>query len=113
MPSAPTIIALDVSGSRTLLRLVCDGVPGSGAEVANGGRLAPAYWAEVLDAAVRLAAGREKVDPSDMEIDIIRKSFGVPESAEPQRKQVASTNPKSKRVIIWHVVEVQWVEVRQ
>lgn len=59
MPDAPTVLALDVSGSRTLLRLVRDGLPGDGAEVANGGRLAPAYWAEVLDAAVGLAAGRD------------------------------------------------------
>lgn len=61
----------------------------------------------------RLAAGREKVDPSDMEVDIVRSTFGVPDSAEPQRKQVASTNRKSGRVIIWHVVEVSWTEVRQ
>lgn len=49
------VLALDVSGSRTLMRCVAaDGALGAGAEVPNAGRPAPAYWADVLHAALDL-----------------------------------------------------------
>ena len=58
----------------------------------------------------RLALGRESVPPSDDEVAICRRSFGVPEATDPSRKQVMRTNSKTNKSIVWHIAELEWIE---
>jgi hypothetical protein len=54
--------------------------------------------------------GREGVYPSDTEIEICRKAFGVPDAAELARRTAPFRHPKSHRVITYYVAELTWVE---
>lgn len=58
----------------------------------------------------RLAMAREGVYPSDMEVEIVRTAFDVPEAAEEARSDKQYTHPKTKRVINYRRVEVTWQE---
>lgn len=59
----------------------------------------------------RLALGRPDVPPSDDEIASCRRAFGVPEGTEHTAVQSKSrTNPKTKVVSTWYVVDMYWFE---
>ena len=59
----------------------------------------------------RLALGRNDLAPSDDEIAICRKAFGVPEGTEHTAVQSKSRySEKSKIVSNWHIVEMYWYE---
>ena len=59
----------------------------------------------------RLALGRSDVEPSDEEVAICRKAFGVPEGTEHTAVQSKSRySEKSKIVSNWHIVEMYWFE---
>ena len=59
----------------------------------------------------RLALGRQDVGPSDQEIAICRKAFGVPEGTEHSAVQNKSrVNMKSRIVSTWYIVEMYWYE---
>jgi len=59
----------------------------------------------------RLALGRQDVAPSEDEIAICRRAFGVPEGTEHAAVQSKSrTNPKTKVVSTWYVVDMYWYE---
>ena len=58
----------------------------------------------------RLAMAREGVYPSDMEVEIVRNAFDVPEAAEEARSEKQYTHPKTKRTINYRRVEVTWQE---
>ena len=59
----------------------------------------------------RLALGRVDVAPSEDEIAICRKAFGVPEGTEHTAVQSKSRySEKSKIVSNWHIVEMYWYE---
>jgi len=58
----------------------------------------------------RLALGREAVQPSDDEVAICRRSFGVPDAAEPTRRQAVRTNSKTRKSTVWHIAELEWRE---
>ena len=59
----------------------------------------------------RLALGRNEVAPSEDEIAICRKAFGVPEGTEHTAVQSKSRySEKSKIVSNWHIVEMYWYE---
>lgn len=59
----------------------------------------------------RLALGRPDVAPSEDEIAICRKAFGVPEGTEHTAVQSKSRySEKSKIVSNWHIVEMYWYE---
>jgi len=59
----------------------------------------------------RLALGRTDVAPSEDEIAICRKAFGVPEGTDhAEVKSKSRINKKSKIVTNWHIVEMYWYE---
>lgn len=58
----------------------------------------------------RLAMAREGGYPSDMEVEIVRNAFDVPEAAEEARSEKQYTHPKTKREINYRRVEVTWQE---
>lgn len=58
----------------------------------------------------RLALAREDVYPSDMEVEIVRAAFDVPEAADESRSDKQYTHPKTKRTINYRRVEVTWQE---
>jgi len=58
----------------------------------------------------RLALGREGVQPSEDEVAICRKSFGVPDATEHSRRQVMRTNAKTRKQTVWHIAELEWRE---
>lgn len=58
----------------------------------------------------RLAVAREGVYPSDMEVEVVRTAFDVPEAAEEARSEKEYTHPKTKRTIYYRRVEVTWQE---
>ncbi len=64
----------------------------------------------VDDGRWRLALARENVYPSDVEVDVCRKSFEVPAAAEEQRSEKKHTHPKTGRVIEYRRVELFWME---
>ena len=59
----------------------------------------------------RLALGREKVAPSDTEVDICRTAFKVPEGASEDRRKHSRRHPKTGRLVVYNVVELQWMEL--
>ncbi len=59
----------------------------------------------------RLALGRTDVAPSEDEIAICRKAFGVPEGTEhTEVKSKSRYSKKSGIVSHWHIVEMYWYE---
>jgi hypothetical protein len=59
----------------------------------------------------RLALGRSDVAPSDEEVAICRKAFGVPDATEQQMVPSKSRlNPKTKTVSTLYVTEMYWYE---
>lgn len=59
----------------------------------------------------RLALGRSDVAPSDEEIAICRKAFGVPDATEQQMIPSKSRrNPKTNTVSTLYVTEMYWYE---
>jgi hypothetical protein len=58
----------------------------------------------------RLALAREGVYPSDVEVELLRTAFDVPEAAEEARSQKSHTHPKTKREITYNRVELTWQE---
>lgn len=57
----------------------------------------------------RLALGREGVQPSEDEVAICRKSFGVPDATDHSRRQLMRTGAKTGKKTIWHIVEMTWL----
>ena len=64
----------------------------------------------VNDGRWRLALARENVYPSDVEVDVCRKSFDVPDAAEEQRSEKQHKHPKTGRIIEYRRVELFWME---
>jgi hypothetical protein len=58
----------------------------------------------------RLAMARESVYPSDIEVEIVRSTFDVPEAAEEARSEKTYTHPKTHRLINYRRVEITWQE---
>lgn len=58
----------------------------------------------------RLALGRTDVAPSDDEIAICCRSFGVPAGTEHEVKRTERTSKKTGKLITWHIVEMYWYE---
>lgn len=58
----------------------------------------------------RLALGREAVQPSDDEVAICRRAFGVPDAADPTRRQAVRTNSKTNKHSTWNIAELEWIE---
>lgn len=62
----------------------------------------------------RLAMAREApVRPSDTEVDVVRRAFGVPESAETTRCEKTRKLVKSGCNLHLNVAEVRWIEVEE
>ena len=58
----------------------------------------------------RLALGRAGAPPSDNEIDICRRSFGVPVGAECDMTKRQRTSPKTRVTTTLFVAEMYWYE---
>ena len=58
----------------------------------------------------RLAMAREGVWPSDVEVDICRREFHVPEGSVERRKRHSRRHPKTGRQLFYSVVELCWME---
>lgn len=59
----------------------------------------------------RLALGRPDVAPSEEEIAICRKAFGVPEGTEHAAVQSKSRVSKKTGIVsTWYIVEMYWYE---
>lgn len=65
---------------------------------------------ERRDGRWRLALGRERVSPSDEEVEICRRTFNVPEGADEWRRTKTSTHPKTNRERTYVIVEFFWRE---
>lgn len=59
-------------------------------------------------AARRLALGREKVEPFQPEIEAARAAFAVPPGASERTFKTSRRHPKTRRQIVYHVVEMTW-----
>ena len=57
----------------------------------------------------RLALAREKVWPSDAEIEACTVAFAVPLGAAERPFQIMRTHPRTKRQVVLHVVELTWL----
>jgi hypothetical protein len=58
----------------------------------------------------RLAMAREGVWPSDVEVEVCRHAFHVPDGSLELRKRHLRRHPKTGRQFIYSVVEVYWME---
>lgn len=58
----------------------------------------------------RLALGREKVSPSQTEVDVCKRAFNVPEGASEDRREHSRRHPKTGRHIQYSIVELKWME---
>lgn len=58
----------------------------------------------------RLALGRTDVSPSQNEIEICRRAFGVPEGTEHAEVKSKSRTGKTGIVSTWYIVEMYWYE---
>lgn len=65
----------------------------------------------VTDSQWRLAMAREGVYPSEVEVELLRTAFDVPEAAEEARSEKSHTHPKTKRQISYRRVELTWQEL--
>lgn len=65
-----------------------------------------------IDGHCRLALGREAPsEPSQQELAILQRAFGVPEGSEPERRQAAWREPITERTVTFNVIELRWREV--
>lgn len=64
----------------------------------------------ISDEQWRLAMAREGVYPSDVEVELVRSAFDVPEEAEESHGEKQYTHPKTRRVINYRRVELTWQE---
>lgn len=60
----------------------------------------------------RLALAREDGFPSGEEVETWRTLVGAPVSAEPQRTYKQHKHPKTRRPILYQVVELTWREYK-
>jgi hypothetical protein len=65
-----------------------------------------------IDGRCRLALGREAPsEPSQQEVDILMRAFGVPAGSEPERRQAAWREPVTERTVTFNVIELRWREM--
>lgn len=57
-----------------------------------------------------LSLRREGVFPSEHEVAVLVREFGVPEGTEPSRRQLTD-NKSAGRTIRWFIVDLAWREV--
>ncbi|RIK40333.1 MAG: hypothetical protein DCC55_15505 [Chloroflexi bacterium] len=65
-----------------------------------------------IDGRCRLALGREAPsEPSQQEVSILMRAFGVPAGSEQERRQGTWQEPTTERVVTFNVIELRWREV--
>ena len=115
MPTATVTGRAPASGSRSKLAAIATTMYSKAVRPGDWDRTKLANGLDIIlhrvdDTRWRLALARVGVYPSDMEVEIIRDTFDVPDAAEEARSEKQHTHPKTGRTITYRRVEITWQE---